>query len=452
MSLPIKYDADIHLSAVSEDPLSFLPLERVINNLSIITDYDNRWLHDLPLNIKTIALTRGTLKKDTDANSILRSKKFAEHAKNSPKTRYLLYAPLNPPYRVNPLYFLMNSPTIAHAYENKRYFRDEFEDLIRVPEYSLHLVDDLDKKTYSDLYDEFDDFILQDEVSQGSKGTYPVHNYRQYQEAVTALKKYSRSRGVVASRFIHGYPAGVQACITKYGIFHSGIQRQILDNKYLCNVKLEGVTKFCGGEVGGKYSDIVNHQVQEIVSVVGSRLASHGYKGIFGIDLIITPSGVVYAIEINGRLTAFSHIIADNQIMHGRIPFMLLHVLELGNYDYKITDLSAIPQSDYSDQVISYLIINNAKDGDLTLKHYIRPGIYSYTDSKIEFLRPGVSIQDLKSSKEVLIFSKFDEGAVISRGKRILKITHKGKALEKGEFSKSSQRLVGLVKKKFELK
>src|SRR5687767_4526383 len=128
----IKFDNNIALSVVSEDPLSFLPLEGIINNLSIVTDYDNRWLHDLPLNIKTHALTKRTLKKDTDAITILRSKKFAEHVKDAPKTRYLLYAPLDPPYRVNPLYLIMNSPTIAHAYENKRYFRDEFSDLIRI--------------------------------------------------------------------------------------------------------------------------------------------------------------------------------------------------------------------------------------------------------------------------------------------------------------------------------
>src|SRR5690606_30700539 len=93
---------------------------------------------------------------------LIRSKKFIDNVKADPKRKYVLYSPLDPPYKVNPLTYLMNSPTIAHAYENKRYFRDEFADLIRMPEYEIKYISELDKAAaYRDLRDEFNDFVLQ---------------------------------------------------------------------------------------------------------------------------------------------------------------------------------------------------------------------------------------------------------------------------------------------------
>src|SRR3569623_563784 len=177
----------------------------------------------------------------------------------------------------------MNSPTIAQAYENKRYFRDEFSDLIRVPEYEIRYMNELDRAaSYKELQERYGWFMLQDEESSGSKGTYSIKTADDYLEAIKSLKKFSRGRTIVVSKFVHGEAASIQVCITKYGIFNGGIQRQLIDSQYLGNSSLEGANKWCGGEVGGVYPDIVHHQSQEIASIVGSELASHGYKGVFG--------------------------------------------------------------------------------------------------------------------------------------------------------------------------
>jgi hypothetical protein len=171
------------------------------------------------------------------------------------------------------------SPTIAHAYENKRYFRDEFADLIKMPDYEIKYMSELDRAaSFRDLWERFEGpFMLQDEESSGSKGTYAIHDHDDYIDAVKSLKKFSRGRTIVVSKFIHGETSSIQVCITKYGIFSGGIQRQLIDSKYLCNTEMAGATKWCGGEVGANYPDIVQHQSREVASIVGSELASHGY-------------------------------------------------------------------------------------------------------------------------------------------------------------------------------
>jgi hypothetical protein len=80
---------------------------------------------------------------------IASSPEFAEFIKTEKKRKVVLYGPLAPPYIVNPLTYIMNSPTIAHAYEHKRYFRDEFSELINMPDYVLKRLDELTEEMLS---------------------------------------------------------------------------------------------------------------------------------------------------------------------------------------------------------------------------------------------------------------------------------------------------------------
>src|SRR5579884_1062425 len=282
----IEYRHTIPIGVVSTDPYNYLIYDQLFDDFRIITEIKQDWLLDLPLNAQVSWLGK-TKQYGTSLEKLLRSKKFVDSFKNDSKRKFVMYSPLDPPYKINPLAYLMNSPTIAHAYENKRYFRDEFADLIRMPEYEICYMNKLDKAaTYKELQQKYGWFMLQDEESSGSKGTYIIRNADEYVEAIKWLKKFSRGRTIVVSKHVKGEASSIQVCITKYGIFNGGVQKQLIDSQYLSNNKLEGANKWCGGEVGGEYPDIVHHQTQEIASVVGSELASHGYKGIFGVDLI----------------------------------------------------------------------------------------------------------------------------------------------------------------------
>jgi len=450
--LPIEYNHDTPLGVISTDPYNYLLFDKFFDDFKIFTEVKQNWLDDLPIKAKIGAL--GKIKRYGDGiGRQLRSKKFVELVKEEPKRKYILYSPLDPPYKVNPLVYLMNSPTIAHAYENKRYFRDEFADLIRTPEYEIRYMSELDRAaSFRDLRERFGgSFVLQDEESSGSKGTYVVHDQDEYVDAIKLLKKYSEGRTIVVSQFLKGENSSIQVCITKYGIFSGGIQRQLLDSKYLCNPKLEGASKWCGGEIGTTYPDIVHHQAQEIATVVGSELASHGYKGIFGIDLIVTPKNEVYAIEINARLTGYSHIISELELLEGKVPFMLLHTLELGNFRYEVTDQEALPSNSRYKKPASLLIVNNPTGEEFTLRKYIRPGVYKYKDGKISFVKEGYSLDALTGEDTMLIFSRHNDGDSVASGKRILKITKMGRTMTKGELNLKSQELVKAVKKHFRL-
>lgn len=451
--LPIQYKRTTPVGVVSIDAYNFLVYDQLFDDFRITSEIRQDWLHDLGLNAQVSQLGRTNLYGGS-VSKLMRSKKFVTAFKSDPKRKYIMYSPIDPPYKINPLAYLMNSPTIAHAYENKRYFRDEFADLIRMPEYEIRYMNELDRAaSYKDLAERYDGgFMLQDEESSGSKGTYAIHSQDDYVEAIKSLKKYSRGRTIVVSKFVHGEPASIQVCITKHGVFNGGIQRQLIDSQYLSNGSLEGATKWCGGEVGDVYPDIVNHQTQEIASIVGSELASHGYKGVFGIDLIITPENEIYAIEINARLTGYSHLISDLQIQNGKIPFMLLHALELGNLDYTVTDSEGLPSTNRYDKPASLMILNNTLNEDLVLKQYIRPGVYRLRSGRVEYIRPGTTLGDLKSDDQMLIMTRYGAGETIESGRRVLKVMKYGKTMAKGgDLNIKGQAIVAAIKQTFDL-
>lgn len=450
--LAIEYNRAKPLGVVSTDPYNFLIYDRWFDDFRIITEVRQDWLHDLPLKATVTPVGR-TKQYGNSVSKLLRSKKFVDMFKNDRRRKFVMYSPLDPPYKVNPLAYLMNSPAIAHAYENKRYFRDEFYDSIRMPEYEICYMNQLDKAAaYRDLHAKYGSFMLQDEESSGSKGTHAVHSADDYVEAIKLLKKYSRGRTIVVSKFVKGEVASIQVCITQHGIFMGGIQRQLIDSKYLSNNKLEGSNKWCGGEVGGEYPDIVQHQAQEIATIVGTELARHGYKGIFGIDLIITPEHELYAIEINARLTGYSHLISDLQMQNGKLPFMLLHALELGNYEYKVTDMEALPSSTRYKKPASLLVLNNPLDDGLTLPHYIRPGVYKQVGDHVEFVREGYTLQSLRGEDQFLIICRHNEGDHVERGRRILKVMKYGKTMAKnGDLNPKARSLVNAIRNTFDL-
>jgi hypothetical protein len=447
----ISYNRNTPLGAIYDDQSVFLHMNHYFDNFLTISDASGEWLETLGVRDKNVEMQID--RSGVDKVKIASSREFADFVKSQGRRKYVLYGPLSPPYVVNPLIYIMNSPTIAHAYEHKRYFRDEFAELINMPAHVVRRLDELDADMFNELQTLYSKFVIQDVESSGSKGTFIISNVDQYNAAVKQLNETSFSGSVVVSEFVNGQPYSVQVCVTKYGVFTGGLQRQLVDSQYLCNLDLPGVSRWCGGELGGDAPEILKHRTQEIAAVVGSELSSHGYRGIFGIDLLITPENDVYAIEVNARLTGYTHILSDMQFANDKIPFALLHTLELGNYKYEVEDLEALPTMNSTGEPYSYLILNSAYDGPFILEHEIESGIYEYKeDGSIEYIKPGYSVVDLENDRQFIVYCKFRKGHEIARGKRILKIVKKGRSMaDDGDLNEAHQQFIQHIKEHFQV-
>ena len=143
----ISYNRNTPLGAIYDDQSVFLHMNHYFDNFLTISDASGEWLDDLGLRDRNVEMQVD--RSSVEKVKIASSREFADFVKNQGRRKYVLYGPLSPPYVVNPLIYIMNSPTIAHAYEHKRYFRDEFAELINMPEHVVRRLDELDTDMFN---------------------------------------------------------------------------------------------------------------------------------------------------------------------------------------------------------------------------------------------------------------------------------------------------------------
>ena len=136
--------------------------------------------------------------------------------------------------------------------------------------------------------------------------------------------------------YLEGQPASITCCATRFGILTGPAQAQIID--------LEAVgTNFknrSGNHAGHDWSF---HHYSPEIQVQADRLAKHfgqyiykrGYRGIFGLDLIITKNGKVWPVECNPRETDAFPLISLLMMDKGLVPMDVFHNLELLGIDYQ---------------------------------------------------------------------------------------------------------------------
>ncbi|HNT29875.1 MAG TPA: ATP-grasp domain-containing protein, partial [bacterium] len=140
-------------------------------------------------------------------------------------------------------------------------------------------------------------------------------------------KEYS-DRFVKLSRFIDGTSLTINGCVTSSGSAISPYFYQIIGQA--------AYNAYPGGTSGNDYaydfgfSASVDAAIYDLTDRFGSLLQDNGYRGIFGLDLVVErDSGQVYIIECNARLVASIPVYTKLQLIADEIPLLLLHICAL---------------------------------------------------------------------------------------------------------------------------
>lgn len=281
---------------------------------------------------------------------------------------YLPYKPVAVPEPLQQRKFLITDQSLAKRIENKATFRQLFEDDVRFPAFRILERASISRDTegLEKILQGKSIVILQDEQLSGGKGTYKVHDLSSLNTALDALERLKSGTYVVVSEYIEqAYERSVQCCVTRYGVFVGPLQKQIVGHALLTNA-LPGSDQFCGGEIGGDDNFLAAYgQIRNFAMTIGNRLAGMGYKGIFGLDCLVNGQGDVFVLEVNPRLTGMTPLLTMLYRDERDIPFYLLHILELGTYDYTIEDrASGVPAR-----------------GGMLVQHHQGAGRFSLTDT-----------------------------------------------------------------------
>lgn len=233
---------------------------------------------------------------------------------------------------------IANDHKIIDQYESKSLFRQVFSNQIRMPKYKILAISEWVKGESYHLFTDSltTNLVVQHPDMSGGRGTFLVSTAEEFDLAVeTMLADPVHPLGelVVSERISMPAERSLQVCILEESILVGPPQAQLVRNPLLTYDAPETI-QFCGGRVSSALmSEGEYEEASRFATIIANRLQKSGYRGIFGVDFLI--SGAVYVIEANLRRTGLSPLLASLQV---NTPYMLLHILETAKQPYTLTD------------------------------------------------------------------------------------------------------------------
>lgn len=262
-------------------------------------------------------------------------------------------------------------------------------------------------KTFDDVFGQWQKpVVIQrgDFDVSGEQGTFFINNENDWKIAYQILSADQRFKEIQISPFIKGPSVSMLGCTTHLGILTSTLQLQFIDVPEALHGQLPtGV--FLGHDWGfHPWSKEVETTAQTITESIGKHLAKRGFKGIFGIDLIIDQqTGKIFPLECNPRFTGALPVYSLMTINAGQVPpIEFFHLME--HLDIKEDfDFQFVNEKLKERQAVSHISL--APKGAYEMKVPLMAGVYSYLPEKdvIRYDRPGAFLSDIKNESEFIL-------------------------------------------------
>ncbi|MEK7168915.1 MAG: ATP-grasp domain-containing protein [Patescibacteria group bacterium] len=342
--------------------------------------------------------------------------------------------------------FVGNKREIRDKFENKKYFKELLRELgVRTIPGDNYKIEDLNFGVIKDYFKKYDcqKIVLQiaEATWGGGTGTFFIrseYDYNIYQKRTVELFEKLKDtekhiQTVNVAPFIEGISSSVPCCATKFGTLVGSIQTQLVDVPEV-GAKLDSRSGVYSGHdwVVNEFSEKSQNQANEIAKKFGDFIYKEGYKGIFGLDLIVDKNGEVWPVECNPRETDAFPVILMLQMEKGAIPFQVFHNLEHLNIPYEI-DFDEINKSYKSKYFASQLILFNKSIKTAVDRKVIKAGVYKLNGENIEFIREGFATWHLENEGEFLITEDVNKfvGNVYDPHERVLRFVCRGQMVDK---------------------
>ncbi len=355
-----------------------------------------------------------------------------------------------------------NRSEIRDSYENKKIFREVLEkvgvepvpgEILPIKEFNEQVFEKFQQKYGRKLV-----LQLPEVTKGGGRGNTFIdrkEDLHLFWEKVKKLGEDFEIKHVIIAKFIKGISPSITGCATRYGILTGVVQTQIVDIPEVINLK-KGAGLFVGHDWSYRhYPSKVQLQAEKIARRFGEYIYQKGYKGIFGIDLLVEDgTDKVYACECNPRYTGSFPVYSMLQMALGEPSFDIFQLLEQLEIDYQM-DLAKTDRLYKQKKEGSQLILYNQTEDYLEVGEGIRAGVWRVASGGLDFVRPGFAYENIKGSDELVLTDGVPRnGAVIRPGLRIMKLifpksilTKDGKAIDE-----RTKLIVGEIYRRLKLK
>jgi len=333
-----------------------------------------------------------------------------------------------------------NRSQLRDPLENKKIFREYVKEIGLQPiEGEVMALKDFNENVFLHFQKKFGPKLvlkLPEVIRGGGVGnTYAQKpaDLKSFWQKVARFKDYYQPQSVIIERQItQSLSCSITGCTTRFGVLTGVVQTQILDIPEVINVS-RGSGMFVGHDWSFKhYSASIQQQAEHICRRFGEFIYQKGYRGIFGIDLLVEQENgcqKVYPCECNPRFTGAFPVYSMIQLRQKEIPMDVFHLLEHLRLDYKL-DFDEVQSQYRSPKEGAQIIIHNRSEDWMQAEGELKAGVYRLVGEELEFIRPGFSMIDLKSSEEFVLTDGVPrKGAKIKPNLRILKILFPQKIL-----------------------
>ncbi|MEI6887423.1 MAG: ATP-grasp domain-containing protein, partial [bacterium] len=334
---------------VTNDPERAIGLESILENFHIVCiDYNESVDILEKKGAKIFCLEKKLGKK----NSIFRSSyKLLTHIEVQKymdqfgKDRYIQFFKPSPQVSLynkeNKVSVLNPEVELNHKFEHKFPQLEFFKEIgVKFPESEIL---DVNKLDYSTLVKKYGNgFLIQFNRGHTGTGTRKIVQ----ENDIKDIKNTFPETKVKVCKFIVGKTITFDAVTTKKGVYLAGLSEQITGQRHLT----QNVFSTVGNNFKTDYfiTDSIVNKVIEMTQIVGKAMYKDGFKGLFGLDLIVSE-GEVYLIEINARQPASTSMVNKLLLKNNQVPLSLIHIAEYLNIDldldpieYSKTNLKSI--------------------------------------------------------------------------------------------------------------
>ncbi len=335
-------------------------------------------------------------------------------------------------------YEVLNTTSeLNQRYENKISQYDFLKGLrIDIPKSVVGKLTDYEYRQLSDSLGE--KYVIQFDKGHTGQGTVFISNSDEFEE----IKAKFPSRIAKISEFIQGDAWTLNCVVTDLGVHYGGLSYQITGESLLTS--REGAT------VGNDWTktDMLNEEqiakIKQITQKVGEGMYQGGFKGLFGLDLIVQNERVTL-IEINARQPASTGIHTKYMIEQRQIPLILLHIAQFIGKDKKgmVQYLSNVYKEQLSEDILterlkdqneklaepielSQFLIRDTNDDPASLRRAMPQGRYFpnlFLDDQAH------EIFSLKQNDQFLLTSA-DPERIITPGSEVARVQLRGSCIK----------------------
>lgn len=384
MNLDVTYRKDALIGAVGPSVWAKLGPEKWFDAYRLVAANARGYT---PPFVVDLQIQAGDLERFT-TTAITLTPQFLSIANDELKDyKFIIYRPVEPIEGFPMDRFVANDISFRR-YEDKKIFRDVFNGVLPIPEYETIDLDEFLQLPPAQILESYSQrlgspFVLQDSSGGGGRSTFIISTIQDIERAIAILELERQGTHAVISRFKRGIERSMQVFVSDQHIVRGPLQQQLVRNDELLDPFGRGGMFFCGGRLVTGWSDALEQQLDTIVTKAADALRASGYRGIFGIDFIVTEDETIYTIEINARTTGLLPLLNEQSVA---VPPYLLHILELAEEQYSLTSNAAVDWRVKTDGPGSFVILFNTTGEKAYLSPEITTGNYTFTNGKLEKL------------------------------------------------------------------